>query len=38
MAELERIEKLPPPYLSREVVENIFEEIPGLLPELRQWA
>jgi hypothetical protein len=32
------LEKLPPPRLSRDVVERIFEEIPGLLPELRQWS
>jgi trimethylamine--corrinoid protein Co-methyltransferase len=37
-AELERIDSLPRPHLSKEIVENIFETIPGLLPVLRQWA
>jgi hypothetical protein len=35
-AELERIDALAPPHLPRDMVENIFENITGLLPELRQ--
>lgn len=36
--ELERIDQLPVRRLPKAVVEEIFEAIPGLLPELRQWA
>lgn len=37
LAELERLERQTPPHLPKNVVEEIFETIPGLLPALRQW-
>ena len=38
LAELARIENQPVRRLPKAVVEEIFETIPGLLPELRQWS
>lgn len=38
LAELEKIDGQPRRYLSKAVVEEIFETVPGILPKLRQWA
>jgi trimethylamine--corrinoid protein Co-methyltransferase len=38
LAELERIDSQPARHLSKAVVEEIFETVPGILPKLRQWA
>ena len=37
-AELERIDALAHCHLPKDVVENIFENIAGLLPGLRQYS
>ncbi len=38
LAELERIEMQSAPHLTKDVVDQIFETVPGLLPELRLWS
>ena len=38
LEELARIEQQPAPHLPKDMVEEIFEQISGLLPGLRQWA
>lgn len=38
LTELERIDSQPRRLLPRAVVNDIFENIPGILPKLRQWA
>jgi trimethylamine--corrinoid protein Co-methyltransferase len=38
LAELDRIEGQPARHLPKEVVEKIFETVPGILPKLRRWA
>ncbi len=38
LSELERIEMQSSPHLEKDVVDRIFEDIPGLLPVLRQWS
>jgi trimethylamine--corrinoid protein Co-methyltransferase len=38
LTELERLEQLPAPRLPKAMVADIFEQIPGLLPGLRQWS
>lgn len=38
LAELDRIDKIPPSHLSKKVVDEIFESVPGILPKLKQWS
>lgn len=38
LAALERLESQPAPHLAKDVVERIYDTIPGLLPSLRQWT
>jgi hypothetical protein len=38
LAALERIEMQSSPHLAQDVVDQIFETVPGLLPALRQWS
>jgi trimethylamine--corrinoid protein Co-methyltransferase len=38
LAELQRIDNQAPRHLPRAVVEEIFENVPGILPKLRQYA
>ena len=38
LAELEKIEGLPRRRLPKEVVDSIYDTVPGILPKLKQWA
>ncbi len=38
LLELERMEVQSAPHLAKDVVDTVFETIPGLLPSLRQWT